>query len=68
MIEQVIKGEKSHQTFVEGISSLMLSAVDEELIREFIQLDLQCMTFIASRATGGRVIKNCLALVELPIC
>lgn len=65
MVERAIKRENQHQPFVEGISSSILSAVDEELIRAFVRLDLQAMSFVVSRAVASSAFKKDFGLADL---
>jgi hypothetical protein len=53
MISQSAKKETSHSTrLVEGLPSSLLANIDDELIRAFVRLDLQAMSF-ATNLQGG---------------
>jgi hypothetical protein len=65
MIEQAVKTENLHRAFVKGISSSILSTVDEDLIYTFIRLDLQAMTFVNGRTIDSRTFSQDFGLADL---
>jgi hypothetical protein len=65
IIEQATKKESICQSYEDGISSSMLSCIDADLVRTFVRLDLQVMSFVDGRAANSYVFGKGSGLVDL---
>jgi hypothetical protein len=63
--EQFSKTENLHQKFTEGISSAALSSVDDDLMRAFVRLDIQAMSFVHEQVIGFKLDAHAAATAGL---
>ncbi|CZR60709.1 uncharacterized protein PAC_10605 [Phialocephala subalpina] len=65
VIEEAASKRNTSQICMDGISSSMLTSVDAQLIRAFVRLDLQAMSFVESRTTNIHAFQRGFGLVDL---